>query len=203
MAYLDTNLTIEQIEHLITRIDEFNVRQHTVVPNVSWGFLNHEADLLVLSKDGYLTEIEIKRAWQDFKKDFQKDHTHEDPRLTYFYYAIPEKILPAVRQYLYKTELVKSWQGIMKEKVVGYTEHNPNHCGLIVYGELPGYNHISEKNLDFYYARIEIPAERLKGERVEFKDKLQLMRLGLMRVWKCKEKIASLQAELQGNVLKF
>lgn len=48
MAYADTNLTIEQVEHLITRIDEFNVRQHIVVPNVSWGFLNHEADLLVL-----------------------------------------------------------------------------------------------------------------------------------------------------------
>jgi hypothetical protein len=203
MAYADTNLTIEQVEHLITRIDEFNVRQHIVVPNVSWGFLNHEADLLVLSRDNYLTEIEIKRAWQDFKKDFTKDHTHEDSRLTYFYYAVPEKIVPAVKQVLYKTEPYKDWHGITKEKVVGYTDKNPNHCGLIVYGELRGYDHVDEKSLDYYYARIEIPAERLKGEKVEFKDKMQLMRLGLMRVWKAKEKIASLQAELQGSILRF
>lgn len=203
MAYADTNLTIEQVEHLIVRMEEFNVRQHIVVPNVSWGFLNHEADLLVLSNQGYLTEIEIKRAWQDFKKDFTKDHTHEDPRLTYFYYAVPEKIVPAVMQYLYKTELIKDWRGLPKEKVVGYTDQNPNHCGLIVYGESPGYDRIEDKSLNYYYARIKVPAERLKGEKVEFKDKMQLMRLGLMRVWKAKEKIASLQAELQGNVLKF
>ena len=203
MAYADTNLTIEQVEHLIVRMEEFNVRQHIVVPNVSWGFLNHEADLLVLSNQGYLTEIEIKRAWQDFKKDFTKDHTHEDPRLTYFYYAVPEKIIPAVMQYLYKTELIKDWRGLPKEKVVGYTDQNPNHCGLIVYGESPGYDRIEDKSLNYYYARIKVPAERLKGEKVEFKDKMQLMRLGLMRVWKAKEKIASLQAELQGNVLKF
>lgn len=203
MAYADTNLTIEQVEHLIVRMEEFNVRQHIVVPNVSWGFLNHEADLLVLSNQGYLTEIEIKRAWQDFKKDFTKDHTHEDPRLTYFYYAVPEKIVPAVMQYLYKIELIKDWRGLPKEKVVGYTDQNPNHCGLIVYGESPGYDRIEDKSLNYYYARIKVPAERLKGEKVEFKDKMQLMRLGLMRVWKAKEKIASLQAELQGNVLKF
>lgn len=74
---------------------------------------------------------------------------------------------------------------------------------MIVYGELRGYDHVDEKSLDYYYARIEIPAERLKGEKVEFKDKMQLMRLGLMRVWKAKEKIASLQAELQGSILRF
>ena len=203
MAYADTNLTIEQVEHLIVGIEDFNVRQHIVVPNVSWGFLNHEADLLVLSNQGYLTEIEIKRAWQDFRKDFQKDHTHEDKRLSYFYYAVPEKIVPAVKQVLYKTEPYRDWRGFMKEKIVGYTDQNPNHCGLIVYGETPGYAHVENKTLDYYYARIEVKAERLKGEKVEFKDKLQLMRLGLMRVWKAKEKIASLQAELQGNILRF
>ena len=149
MAYADTNLTIEQVEHLIVRMEEFNVRQHIVVPNVSWGFLNHEADLLVLSNQGYLTEIEIKRAWQDFKKDFTKDHTHEDPRLTYFYYAVPEKIVPAVMQYLYKTELIKDWRGLPKEKVIGYTDQNPNHCGLIVYGESSGYDRIEDKSLNY------------------------------------------------------
>ena len=54
MAYADTNLTIEQVEHLIVGIEDFNVRQHIVVPNVSWGFLNHEADLLLFLRKLFL-----------------------------------------------------------------------------------------------------------------------------------------------------
>jgi len=199
MAYADTDLTIEQIENLIvTDIEDFRIRQHIVVPNVSWGFLNHEADLLICSKDGYLTEIEIKRSWQDFKKDFKKDHTHDDEKLTYFYYAVPEKIAMAVMQHLYIVESKTNSFRQTYTKITGYTENNPHHCGLIVYGKRNN-KYYSEWN----YAEIKHHAERMSGYKCEAKDKFQLMRLGLMRVWNCKKKIAELQAELQGNILKF
>lgn len=197
MAYADTNLSIEQIENLIVGMEDFCIRRHIVVPNVSWGFLNHEADLLVCSKDGYLTEIEIKRSWQDFKKDFKKDHTHNDEKLTYFYYAVPEKIAMAVMQHLYVVESFTNRFGT-HTKITGYTENNPHHCGLIVYGTKS-----SQYFPDHNYAEIKHHAARMSGYKCEAKDKYQLMRLGLMRVWNCKKKIAELQAELQGNILKF
>jgi hypothetical protein len=59
-------------------------RTHLMIPNVSWGLLHWEADLVAISKAGYLIEIEIKISnktkfksrigWQMVKQ---------------FYYAIP------------------------------------------------------------------------------------------------------------------
>jgi hypothetical protein len=48
----ETTLTLEQIETLITGYQDspFYIRSNIVIPNCNWGFLNHEADLLVLSK---------------------------------------------------------------------------------------------------------------------------------------------------------
>jgi hypothetical protein len=90
---LDTNLTIEEVEFTIASSDLFNLRRNLVIPNVSWGFLNHEADLLVVTKHGYLTEIEIKRSFADFKADFKKKIHHKDNKISKFYYAIPKGIV--------------------------------------------------------------------------------------------------------------
>ena len=67
---LDTNLTIEQIQSRLAHIDNFNLRRNIVVPNVSWGLLSYEADFICCSKSGYLTEVEIKRSWEDFQKEY-------------------------------------------------------------------------------------------------------------------------------------
>ncbi len=44
---MDTKLTIEQIESMIACYpwSPFYIRNNIVIPNVSWGFLNHEAEL--------------------------------------------------------------------------------------------------------------------------------------------------------------
>ena len=56
---------------IVGRVDSpFYIRRNIVIPNVSWGFLNHEADLLVISQKRTLTEIEIKRTWADFMDSF-------------------------------------------------------------------------------------------------------------------------------------
>lgn len=75
---MDTKLTIDEIELAIVNSGIFNKRNDIIVPNVSWGLLNHEADMVVMTKSGYLTEIEIKRSWEDFKADFKKPHEHKD-----------------------------------------------------------------------------------------------------------------------------
>lgn len=72
------------------------------VTNVSWGFLDWEADLLACSKSGYLTEVEIKVTVADWKADKHKrkwttlDYNGPYPgswnRIKYFYYAAPEKL---------------------------------------------------------------------------------------------------------------
>lgn len=63
-----------------------------IVPNVSWGLVNHECDLLSMSKSGYLTEIELKVSKSDLMNDFKKSHTHYDKKIKYFYYAVPEEL---------------------------------------------------------------------------------------------------------------
>ena len=69
---MDTNLSVNEIMLLVVENPIFcNIRTDIVIPNLSWGLLNHEADLAIINKSGYLTEIEIKRSYQDLKKDFE------------------------------------------------------------------------------------------------------------------------------------
>lgn len=75
----------------------FHARKHiAVVPNVSWGLLPWEADLIVCSKAGYLTEVEIKISMSDWKADLLKaKHRASWPELAMikrFYYAAPPEL---------------------------------------------------------------------------------------------------------------
>jgi hypothetical protein len=78
----------------------FGYRQNTIVPNVSYGLHIHEVDLLIVSKNGYCTEVEIKTSISDLKADLKKKHQHKSSRIKYFYFAIPEglqeKALPLI-----------------------------------------------------------------------------------------------------------
>ena len=78
----------------------FGIRQHIVVPNVSWGFFNHECDLFFIRKSGYGFEVEIKRSKSDMLADFKKKHGHKDRanRIVQLYYAFPIELLPKVEE---------------------------------------------------------------------------------------------------------
>lgn len=90
---MDTNLSVNEIMLLVVENPIFcNIRTDIVIPNLSWGLLNHEADLAIINKSGYLTEIEIKRSYQDLKKDFEKDVFHKDEKVYRFYYCLPISI---------------------------------------------------------------------------------------------------------------
>lgn len=165
---MDTRLTIEEIELALIKVREFNIRQNIVVPNVSWGLLNHEADLLIMSKSGYLTEIEIKRSWADFLADFKKNHKHDSELIKYFYYCVPE----CLREKVY-------------DKLI---ESKTQYTGVITYDEelrikISGYKYISHLG-DFAYIIREMHPNR----KLFIEEELQIARLGFMRVWAAKAK---------------
>jgi hypothetical protein len=89
-------LTSEQME--VSLAGYFNFRRNFIVPNISWGLGLHECDLLVVTKSGYATEVEIKISVSDMKADFAKRHHHYSSKIKNLYFAVPkalaEKILP-------------------------------------------------------------------------------------------------------------
>ena len=185
---LDTNLTIEQIQSRLAQIDQFNLRRNIVVPNVSWGLLEYEADFVSLSKSGYLTEVEIKRSWEDFRKDFQKKHMHDDPRIAYFYYCVPRSIAYRVLDALYVVNPVES--KYRKYNITGIKEGVPANAGLIIYD-----NHDRQGNecewigIDFWA----FAGRRKIARKLTEAEQLKLAHLGCMRLWDLKKKIAKLQ----------
>lgn len=86
---IETRFSVEDITVLLRESGWWDKRASTIIPNLSWGLLNHEADFCVISKSGYLTEVEIKRSYEDLKKDFKKDVFHDDDRVSQFYYCLP------------------------------------------------------------------------------------------------------------------
>lgn len=84
--------TVDMENALVSRNSSpFSFTQHLVV-NRTKDLVGHEADMLVLSDSGYVTEIEIKISKSDFRADFKKRHHHESGYVKYLYYAVPEFI---------------------------------------------------------------------------------------------------------------
>lgn len=141
----------------------FGIRQHIIVPNISWGFFNHECDLFLIRKSGYGFEVEIKRTKADMLADFKKKHGHRDRgnRIVQLYYAFPEELLSKVE------DLV------------------PEECGILTVKKY--------KSVGYEYrarASMHRDAKRKKGaKRLTQQEQLQIARLGTLRIWTLKEKL--------------
>lgn len=130
----------------------FNPRANLIVPNVSWGLFMHECDVLIVSRAGFATEIEIKVSKQDLIKDKEKSHGHKHSKISRLYFAIPSKLMPHI-------------------------EHVPAHAGIIeVRHDLP--------------AVIQRPAPLLNKYKFTPAEMFQVARLGTMRIWTLKKKLA-------------
>jgi putative uncharacterized protein FNV0627 len=68
--------------------------------------VTHECDILSVTKNYFLREIEIKVSVSDFKADFNKKHNHEG-NIKQFYYAVPYYILDKIK------DLVPEHAGIL------------------------------------------------------------------------------------------
>ena len=106
---------IQQV--LVNRYITGGFRTNLCVPNVSFGFFTtHEADLVVVSKSGYLTEYEIKRTWQDFLNDFKKRTNHFENKVSRLFYVVPEFIADRCIDYLKQYE----WQAPYNNTMLGF-----------------------------------------------------------------------------------
>ena len=83
---------ITTLEMEIAVMRWLGIRQNLVVPNVSWGLLNYEADVVSVTPSGYATEVEIKVSKADLLADFKKGHSHDSKLFKYLYYAVPEEM---------------------------------------------------------------------------------------------------------------
>ena len=156
---MNTKLSVRQIQLALYNSPLFNKRSDTMATNISWGLLNHEADFVSMNRSGYLTEVEIKRSWEDFKADFKKDHEHKDERVYRFFYCVPEGILEKVKDFL----IEKFPRSSDRPAVLYYTEQG---C-------------IGIENIGIAYAT--------GGRKLFIEEQLQLAKLSAKRFWKLLE----------------
>lgn len=88
-------MTTTEMEHSIAY--RWGPRTHLIVPNVSWGLLTYEADMLIVRKTGFCIEVEIKRSFSDYLNDFKKrkwnrSNGGQGKLIKEFYYAFPVKL---------------------------------------------------------------------------------------------------------------
>ena len=179
-------MTCIEIECIVARY--FNIRQHIIVPNVSWGLDIHECDLLVVTKSGYATEVEIKVSKSDLKKDATKKHAHSSKKIKYLYFAIPEKL----------------------EKFIDLI---PSHAGIMVVRE---YTPIPTTYFrhSHYLSILRQPEPTPHCRPLTESEVSNLGRLGSMRIWGLKDTVVGLlkdnkhlkanikALEKQGNTIK-
>ena len=109
---MDTKLTVQEIEEMIIS-NEVSLRNEIAIPNLSWGMLPYEADLVVINKTGYMREYEIKRSFQDLKADFKKKCYHDAEQVYEFFYVLPisikEKALELFRAHQCDVAYIKAF----------------------------------------------------------------------------------------------
>jgi hypothetical protein len=157
---LGVNISLLEMEIAISNL--FDIRKNIIVPNISWGLGIHECDLFIVRNTGYCIEVEIKRSKQDLKKDFEKKHSHIDKqnRIKDFYFAIPD--------YLYD-----SCKELIGDK------------GLITVSKW------NNGKKTYIKAKFHTKSNSIKDARkLTDKEILKVLKLGIMRVWKLKEKLS-------------
>ena len=78
---------------IVPKVSGNNWWLDTEADPIIWkNIVNHECDMLIVTKNCYLTEVEIKISLSDLKADFKKEHQHKDENIKNFYYAFPEEM---------------------------------------------------------------------------------------------------------------
>ncbi len=166
-----TELSVKEIQALLA--EHFGIRNNIIVPNVSWGLLDYEADLLIMNKTGYVTEIEIKRSWSDFLADFKKDDVAHKSELIYqFWYCVPEELY---------SKCIEKLKEVYKDSL-----DRPN---VISYSD-SGILNFHGKSASYC---------RGNHRKLFLEEQLKLARLGTMRYWSSKFKRLRSERENKEN----
>jgi hypothetical protein len=170
---------MKTIEVEIALLKYFDIRRNLIVTNVSdfSGLTLFESDLLVLSKSGYASTVEIKVSKADLKNDLKKKHikildhpTHSDNFIEryykpfrYFYYAVPLEL---------------------KEFAI---DQIPDFAGLLTIQDNDRWSETRRT------VELVKPCKQLYKTKWTEEQRYQLSRLGAMRVLTLKQNIAKLQ----------
>lgn len=163
------------LEMELALVSHFNCRQNVIVPNVSWGMLLHECDLLVLTSSRYAYEIEIKVSKQDLKRDVKKRHKHTNSKIKKLFFAIPEKLSK-------------------------YNDLVPENAGIIIVKHITGYSDWNKKDYDYYKCDFSRQPKLEGNYKWTEQERNMLMRLGTMRIWTLKKQIQRLKMLQRGKV---
>lgn len=156
---------------LVRTFGRFPPRRYLAVENVSWGLLPWEADLLVMSADGYLQEVEIKISVADLRRDMGKrkhrqrkdvfENWNRSPHtwIRRFWYAMPEEV----------------WDKVKAQPPI------PDDAGVIIVRRSPEDRPAWQPQLvceDVRKAKLNKAAKALTDS-----EKYDLARLGVLRYW--------------------
>lgn len=169
MSTLKTKLSVPQIQLALRNSFLFDQRSSVVVPNISWGMLPYEADLIGISAHKQVTEVEIKRSISDLRADYRKGHRHDAPCVTYFYYCVPESLVEQAKKVILENE--------QKRRVVPISEKD---CPALLFFTESG----EIRQADFGTAK------RFGYHRADDKDIMDAGRLASLRYWDAAQRLA-------------
>jgi len=153
----------------------FDIRRNIIVPNVTdiSGLLAFEADMIVLSQNGYATGFEIKFSKGDLKADLKKKHIK---RLNEFRLGAKTSLEFYFQKFKYFNYAVPIH---LQDEAL---KQIPDFCGLWVldkqpYPAIPKFTEVRE-------------AKKLFDYKWSIEQQLSLARLGTMRILSLKEGIS-------------
>ena len=153
----------------------FDYRVNLIVPNVHWGMNMHECDLLIVSKAGYVTEVEIKISRAGLKADAKKSHGHRSNWIKYLYFAVPDYIIAD--------------GNVLKDDVMAMI---PERAGIItVKPFLSSMDPWNDGNPRC--KRIREPTANKAATTMGDLDRYKVARLGALRIWGLKSRLAEAQ----------
>ena len=169
MSTLKTKLSVPQIQLALRDSFLFDQRSSVVVPNISWGMLPYEADLIGISAHKQVTEVEIKRSLSDLRADYRKGHRHDAPCVTYFYYCVPESLVEQAKKVIFENE--------QKHRVVPISEKD---CPALLFFTEEG--EIRQANFG--------TAKRFGYHQADDKNIMDAGRLASLRYWDAAQRLA-------------
>lgn len=173
----------------------FGQFKNLIVPNIYNGFFrNREADLLIITNNGYCTEVEIKISIQDFRKEFEKrfyldnfdladsDNPLFDERIKKKFFAFPQEV--------YEKNLIE------------INEKTPKYSGILTVVDNGIQKYSDEKWHSFTVREVRAPDDKIrsvKPRKLTDEEISSLKRLGCIRLWTIKENLLALSGNVENG----
>ncbi len=158
-------MTTKEMELAI--FNHFSGSYDLVTTGITRGdIVNHECDILMVNKNRYLIEVEIKVSKADLRADFKKLHNHDCKNIKHTYFAIPDDMKDCL-------DLIPKEFGVILVRKSEWTDSFMKKTPIIK-------------------TRYPVKVVRRPKKKSSYKipdDKLiKLYRLSTFRYWKCKER---------------